>query len=116
MDESIQNVLSGVRDAVVERPDGELTLGRRHSLWNEVAHRYPTDAPLRQAIVGYVVCNDTVAYWEGLSLEPTDYQLFYRLRALCRSMLVGELNIDEGRNQCRRLDGHIHMLDSVLAF
>jgi hypothetical protein len=71
---------------------------------------------MRRAVLGHVVCNDTVAAWESLPLEPTDQRLYHDFRELCRSVLFGELGSDAARKQCTRLDAHAHVLESVLIF
>ena len=109
--------LESMKKSVLERPDGGLTLGRRHWLWSEVFRQYPADARVRQAVLGHVVCRETrlrigKAY---RFFEPTDNRLYYDFhRTLCRSVLLGELGGDAVRKQFTRLDGHAHLLGSVL--
>jgi len=103
-----------IRRSVLDRPDGALTLGRRNWLWREVMRQCPADAIVRHAILGHLVCNQTTAAWKGLLLDPTDQRLHHRLRALSRSVLLGELGIDVARQQFTGLDGHANVLSSML--
>lgn len=98
--------LDDMKRSVLERPDGALTLGRRQSLWSEITREYPDESHFRQASLGYVVCNHTIATWESLSIEPTDHRLYHRFRDLCREVLLGELSHDAAWKRFVDLDCH----------
>ena len=72
---------------------------------------YPTDAQVRRAVLGHLVCGKTVAAWESLPLDSADKPLYYHFRSLCRSVLLGELEVDAARKQLRSLDNQAQRVD-----
>jgi hypothetical protein len=86
-------LLGNIKKSVMDRPDGALTLGRRFRLWNGLVKRFPTDAQLRHAVLGYVVCGQTASAWENLSLGPTDRRLYNQFRRLCWGSLQEEKGV-----------------------